>query len=54
MEETLLGALRRVVLAYYEGRDRMAQIAMDALDEAGAGPARDGRNTPTPETENAP
>lgn len=51
MEEPLIAVLKRIVLAYYEGRDRMAEIAMDALDDAGAGPAGDRRNTPPRETE---
>ena len=54
MEETLILALKRIVIAYDQGRNRMAEIAMDALDEAGAGPARDGRNTPPPKTKPSP
>lgn len=54
MEKTLILALKRIVIAYDQGRDRMAEIAMDTLDEAGAGPAHDGRNTPTTETETSP
>ena len=54
MEEDLIGALKKIVIAYDQGRDRMAKIAMDALDAAGAGPAADGRNTPTPKTKPSP
>lgn len=35
MDEELIKALKRVVLAYYEGRDEMAKVAMDALESAG-------------------
>jgi len=35
MDEDLIRALKRIVLAYDEGRDEMARIAMDALESAG-------------------
>lgn len=54
MKEALIFALKKIVIAYGQGRNRMAEIAMDALDEAGAGPANDRRNTPTTETETQP
>lgn len=52
MDEDLILALKRVVLAYYEGRDEMARIAMDALEEVKS--AHDGRDAPPPEAELPP
>jgi hypothetical protein len=35
MDEDLIRALKRIVLAHGQGRDEMARIAMDALESAG-------------------